>query len=162
MINNSIESRFAPEDWKSADVSAIHQKESKQILGNLIPIDWFRKYSMQDHEEISQRGTIITHLEVNKLMGDSQLTSYSISLPKWLIQVTDNNKEVNFVHLDFQKAFDEVSTERLMVKVNATGTQGKDPRIGWIRNWLAGSRQQVCINHTNNKFITTIVWCMTR
>ena len=59
---------------------------------------------------------------------------------------TDNNKAVDLVYLDFQKAFDEVPHERLMVKVNARGIQGDAAR--WIRNWLAGRRQLVCINQS--------------
>ena len=43
--------------------------------------------------------------------------------------------------MDFQKAFDKVSHERLMLKVNAHGIQGDAAR--WIRNWLVGRHQQV-------------------
>ena len=39
-----------------------------------------------------------------------------------------------------------VPHERLMVKVNAHGIQGDAAR--WIRNWLAGRRQRVCINQS--------------
>ena len=48
---------------------------------------------------------------------------------------TDNNKAVDYVYLDFQKAFDKVPHEGLMLKVNAHGIQGDAAR--WIRNWLA-------------------------
>ena len=51
---------------------------------------------------------------------------------------TDNNKAVELVYLDFQKAFDKVPRERL-IRVNAHGIQGDAAR--WIRNWLAGRRQ---------------------
>ena len=53
---------------------------------------------------------------------------------------------VDLVYLDFQKAFDKVPHERLMVKVIAHGFQGDAAR--WIRNWLAGHRQWVCINQS--------------
>ena len=59
---------------------------------------------------------------------------------------TDNNKAVDLVYLDFQKAFDMVPHERLMLKVNAHGIQGDAAR--WIRCWLAGRRQRVCINQS--------------
>ena len=58
----------------------------------------------------------------------------------------DNNKAVDLVYLDFQKAFDKVPHERLMGKVTAYGIQGNAAR--WIRNWLAGRRQRVCINQS--------------
>ena len=41
-----------------------------------------------------------------------------------------NNTAVDLVYLDFQKAFDKVPHERLMVKVNAHGIQGDAAR--WI------------------------------
>ena len=59
---------------------------------------------------------------------------------------TDNNKAVDLVYLDFQKVFDKVQHERLMLKVNAQGIQGDAAR--WIRNWLAGRRQRVCISQS--------------
>ena len=58
----------------------------------------------------------------------------------------DNNKAVDLAYLNFQKAFDKVPHERLMVKVNAHSIQGDVAR--WIRNWLAGRRQRVCINQS--------------
>ena len=88
------------------------------------------------------------------LIGDSQRgfrnkRSCLTSLLDFYAQVldtydTDNNKAVDLVYLDFQKAFDKVPHERLMLKVNAHGIQ--DDAARWIRNWLAGRRQRVCIN----------------
>ena len=102
------------------------------------------------------KGRLITHLEMNNLIGDSQhgfrnKRSCLTSLLDFVAQVidtydTDNNKAVDLAYLDFQKAFDEVPHERLMVKVNAHGIQGDAAR--WIRNWLAGPRQRVCINQS--------------
>ena len=43
---------------------------------------------------------------------------------------TDNTKAVDLVYLDFQKAFDKVPHERLMLKVIAHGIQGDAAR--WI------------------------------
>ena len=99
------------------------------------------------------KGRLITHLEMN-LIGDSQhgfrnKRSCLTSLLGVFIQVietydTDNNKVVDLVYLDFQKAFNKVPHERLMVKV--LSIQGDAAR--WIRNWLAGRRQRVCINQS--------------
>ena len=54
---------------------------------------------------------------------------------------TDNNNAVDVVYLDFQKAFDKVPHERLLLKVNAHGIQGDAAR--WIRSWLADRRQRL-------------------
>ena len=54
-----------------------------------------------------------------------------------------NNKAVDLIYLDFQKAFDKVPQERLFVKVMAHGIQGSAAQ--WIRNWLAGRRQKIAL-----------------
>ena len=93
---------------------------------------------------------------MNNLIGDSQhgfrnKRSCLTSVPDFFAQVIDtydtsNNKVVDLVYGDFQKAFDKVPHERLMVKVNTHGIQGDAAR--WIRNWLAGRRQRVFINQS--------------
>ena len=102
------------------------------------------------------KGRLITHLEMNNLIGDSQhgfrnKRSCLPSLLDFFAQVidtydTDNNKAVDLVYLDFQKAFDKIPHERLMLKINAHGIQGDAARR--IRSWLAGRRQRVCINQS--------------
>ena len=86
---------------------------------------------------------------MNNLIGDSQhgfrnKRSCVTSLLDFFAQVIDtydpdNNKAVDLVYLDFQKAFDKVPHERLIVNVNAHGIQGDAAR--WMKNWLAGRRQ---------------------
>ena len=93
---------------------------------------------------------------MNKLIVDSQhgfrkKRSCLTSLLDLFAQVidtydTDNNKAVDLVYMEFEKAFDKVRQERVMVRVNAHCIQGDAAR--WIRNWLAGRRQQVCINQS--------------
>ena len=93
---------------------------------------------------------------MNNLIGDSQhgfrnKLSCLTSLLDFYARVidmygTDNNKAVDLVHLDFQKAFDQVPHKRLMLKLNPHGIQGDAARL--IRNWLAGCRQRVCINQS--------------
>ena len=102
------------------------------------------------------KGRLISHLEMNNLIGDSQhgfrnkrscqtslLDIFALVIDTYY---TDNNKAVDLVYLEFQKSFDKVPHERLVLKVNAPGIQGDAAR--WNRNWLAGRRQRVCINQS--------------
>ena len=72
--------------------------------------------------------------------------------PAWLLchvidtYDTGNNSAVDLIYLDFQKAFDKVPYERLLVKVMAHGIWGSAAQ--WIRNWLTGRSQRVWINQT--------------
>ena len=96
------------------------------------------------------KGKLIKHLEMNNLIGDFQhglrnKRSCLTSLLDFFSQVIDtydtdnNNKTVDVVYLLFQKSFDKVPHERLMIKVNAHGIQGDAAR--WFQ--LAGRRQRV-------------------
>ena len=119
---------------------AIHKKGSRQEPGNYRPISLTSEVTKT--MKILVKGRLITHLEMNNLIGDSQhgfrhKRSCLTSLLDFFAQVidtydTDNNKAVDIVYLDFQKAFDKVPHERLMVKVNAYDIQCDAAR--WIRN----------------------------
>ena len=88
------------------------------------------------------KGKIIAHLEGNNLIGDSQhgfrnKRSCLTSLLDFFASVIDTydtgkNKAAKIIYLDFQKAFDKVPHERLLVKVMAHGIQGSAARS--IRN----------------------------
>ena len=152
IFNYSVETGILPEDCKSANVTAIHKKNEAA-----------RTWKLQTHLSCScktldrlVKGRLITHLEMNNPISESQhgfrsKRSCLTSLLDFFAQVidtydTDNNEAVDLVYLDFQKAFDKVPHERLMLKVDAQGINGDAAR--WIRNWLAGRRQWVCINQS--------------
>jgi hypothetical protein len=46
--------------------------------------------------------------------------------------------------MDYQKAFDCVPHRRLLAKISALGIKGKV--LGWIRDFLSGRKQSVCVN----------------
>ena len=91
------------------------------------------------------KGRLITHLEINNLIGDSQYGfrnkhSCLTSMLDFFAQVIDtydaDNNEVDLVYLYFQKAFDKVPHEKLMLKVKTHCILVTAARC--IRNWLAG------------------------
>ena len=49
---------------------------------------------------------------------------------------------MNVVYLDFQKAFDKVSHQRLLLKLKANGNDV----INWIEKWLTCRRQRVIVD----------------
>ena len=51
---------------------------------------------------------------------------------------------VDIIYLDFQKAFDKVSHQRLLLKLKAHGIG--DSIIDWIEQWLTDRRQRVVVD----------------
>ena len=51
---------------------------------------------------------------------------------------------MDVVYLDFQKAFDKVPHQRLLLKLKAHGI-GNDV-INWIKKWLTHRRQRVIVD----------------
>ena len=144
IFNKSAETGIIPVDWKPANVTAIHKKGNRQEPGNYRTIS-LTSVVCKTMERLI-KGKIITHLEGNTMIGDSQhgfrnKRSCLTSLLDFFAHVIDtndsgNNKAVDLIYVDFQKEFDMVPHERLLVQVMAHGIQGSAAR--WIRNWLAG------------------------
>ena len=51
---------------------------------------------------------------------------------------------VDVIYLDFSKAFDSVSHERLLLKLKAYGIHGNI--LEWIKSFLSGKKQTVVVN----------------
>ena len=73
IFNNSVETGIIPEDWKSANVTAIHKKETRQEPGNYRPISLTSVFCKTMERLV--KGRLITHLEMNNLIGDSYMAS---------------------------------------------------------------------------------------
>mgnify|MGYP003494185012 FL=1 len=56
----------------------------------------------------------------------------------------DKGEMVDVIFLDFQKAFDKVSHDKLLSKLKAIGIEGKV--FNWIKEWLTERKQRVVIN----------------
>ncbi len=57
-------------------------------------------------------------------------------------RLTDENYDV--IYLDFSKAFDKVPHQRLLLKLQAHGVEGKV--FNWVRAWLSNRKQKLQIN----------------
>ena len=61
-------------------------------------------------------------------------------ITKWV----DDGSPVDVVYLDFQKAFDKVPHQRLILKLKAHGIGNYV--INWIEKWLTYRRQRVIVD----------------
>ena len=93
------------------------------------------------------RDHIVDFLVKNKLITESQhgflkarscltnLLCFLEDITKWV----DDGSPVDVVYLDFQKAFDKVPHQRLLIKLKAYGIG--ESMTSWIQAWLTDRRQ---------------------
>ena len=58
----------------------------------------------------------------------------------------DSSHRIDFIYLDFTKAFDSLSYIRLLSKLHSNGFC--DPLLGWLKSFLIGRRQRVYVHDT--------------
>ena len=92
------------------------------------------------------------HLEKHSLIHDSQhgftkgrscLTNL-LSFYNKVFEAVDRDENYDVIYLDFSKAFDKVPHQRLLLKLQAHGVEGKV--LNWVKAWLSNRKQRVQIN----------------
>jgi len=105
------------------------------------------------------RKQVMEHLNVNKLLTDSQYgfrnkRSTVLQLLKVLdhwTEILDDGNCLDVLYLDFSKAFDTVPHCRLTSKLQAHGIQGSV--LEWITDFLTGRKQRVSINGSLSEWL---------
>src|SRR3989442_1150337 len=92
----------------------------------------------KEHKSPGVDGITSTYaLKIKEMLAKPLMLLYNRSIDKKEIPV-------DVIYLDFQKAFDKVPHDRLMVKIREVGIVGKI--ADWLQNWLKGRTQRVGIN----------------
>ena len=156
----SINTGNVPNDWKLANVVPIFKKGQKSDPSNYRPVS-LTSIVCKIFERVLQK-SIMSHLEVNKLLNESQhgfrsKKSCATNLLEFLEYATsriDEGEPVDIVYYDFAKAFDKVSTHKLLLKLKAYGIRGKVYR--WIESWLANRKQRTTLGSEFSDWIDVI------
>ena len=150
IYNKSLLEGLVPHVWKQANVTPLFKKGSKSEPGNYRPVS-LTSYIGKILEAIL-KVNIVRHITVHSLINASQhgflsRRSCLTNLLEFLEYVTnalEQNKPVDVIYLDFQKAFDKVPHVRLLRKLEAHGIGGNILR--WIGEWLTARQQRVVLN----------------
>ena len=63
----------------------------------------------------------------------------------------ERRQQVDVIYLDFSKAFDRVSHEKLLFKLECLGIRGS--LLAWFRSYLVGRRHRVVIDNESSDFL---------
>jgi hypothetical protein len=152
LFNNSIEMAKIPDEWKLADVTAVHKKGEKSLSENYRPISLTSIVCKLEESIIRDR--LIEHLKVNRLLSNKQFgflkgRSATLQLLNVLddwTKILDSGDLIDVIYTDFQKAFDSVPHRRLLLKIKSYGIDKNI--LKWIESFLTGRRQRVKIKGT--------------
>ena len=149
IFNKSMESACIPNDWKKAEVTAIYKKGSKQDPGNYRPVS-LTCIACKILESFI-RDAIVSHMKENNLFVECQhgfrkkrsCITQLLEVIEDFTKMTDAQKPVDIIYLDFRKAFDSVPHQRLLLKLASYGITGNI--LKWTESFLTDRSQVVRI-----------------
>ena len=150
LFQKSLNEGIVPAQWLEAIVTPIHKKGSKNMFENYRAVSMTSIFCKIMESIIRDR--IVTHLEKNKILSDSQhgfvphrncMTNLLLAMEKWT-EMLEVGAPIDVIYTDFAKAFDRVSHKRLLQKLHKIGIVGNT--WNWIRAFLMGRTQRVKVD----------------
>ena len=150
VFNLSLKEGVVPFEWKEANIIPLFKKGSRNKSDNYRPVSLtsvickLLERLIKDH--------MVDFLVKHKLLNSSQhgflkarscltnMLCFLEEITKWI----DVGSPVDIIYLDFQKAFDKVPHQRLLLKLKAHGIG--DSITDWIEQWLTDRRQRVVVD----------------
>ena len=140
----SLEEGIVPSEWKEANITPLFKTGWRNKPENYRPVSLtsvvckLLEILIRDHMvEFLVKHNLINASQHGFLKARSCLTNllcFLEEITKWV----DDGSPVDVVYLDFQKAFDKVPHQRLLLKLKAHGI-GNDV-INWTEKWLTHRR----------------------
>ena len=150
VFNMSLREVIVPLEWKEANIIPLFKKGSRNKSVNYRPVSLTSAICKLLESII--RDHIMDFLIKHKLINSSQhgflkskscltnLLCFFEEITKWV----DEGSPVDIIYLDFQKAFDKVPHQRLILKLKSHGIGISI--INWIEQWLTERRQRVVVD----------------
>ena len=150
LFSASMDEGVLPSTWKTATVSPIFKKGSKQLAVNYRPVSL--TCVLCKVMETVIRKSLMEHILKQGLLSDAQFgfvggRSTTLNLLNYLDACADivaDGQAADCLYFDFAKAFDTVAHKRLLGKLNAYGIRGN--LLKWLESFLVGRKQSVCVN----------------
>lgn len=160
LFTKSIQDSQIPSEWKLAKIIPVHKSGDKSTPSNYRPIS-LTCTSCKLLEHIILK-FITKFVEENNLLhpnqhgfrrGLSTVTQLAETIHD-LAEAINQHSQIDIIFMDFSKAFDRVSHEKLVFQLVCK--LGDGPVTRWISNYLSGRQQFVhCSDHVSDTLNVT-------
>lgn len=146
LYNQFLSVGYVPSEWHTAHIVPVHKKGVTGDVGNYRPISLTCVTSKILERIVVNR--ILEHLNSNDILHPAQhgfvkqrstCTNLLESLNDWTLSV-QTKQQITVVYIDFSKAFDVVSHNKLFARLYSYGIRGTV--LLWIKNFLSGRTHQ--------------------
>ena len=131
---------FVPADWKKAIITPVFKKgiagdvsNYRPILLTCIPSKLMERIIAQRIYEHMVNNNILHHAQHGFCKGKSTATNLLETLNDWTLAIQDKHSVV-VAYIDFSKAFDTVSHNKLFVRLASYGIGGV--LLEWLRQFF--------------------------
>ena len=150
IFTKSLETGKQPSCWLDANISTIYKKGDRSLPNNYRPISLTCVLcKVMEHIITSQ---LVKHFNNHNILYELQhgfrekrsCETQLIMLIHELLQNMQKGKQTDLILLDFSKALDKVSHEKLIHKLHNYGVKGNT--LSWIKSFLNNRTQTVVID----------------
>ena len=157
LFRNSLDKGALPEDWRIANICALHKKGNRTEANNYRPVSLtsqvVKVFERIIHKKINiycEQNNIITCHQHGFLSRCSCLTNLLECLNDWTTAYDRPKTGIDIVYTDFRKAFDSVPHRKLLLKIQGYGIKGKV--LAWLQAFLTQRKQRVILNGSFSKW----------
>ena len=160
LFNQSLLSSTVPQDWRDANIFALHKKGPKSCPSNYRPISLtciicklLEHIIYSNISSFLESQNILTARQHGFRKNHSCETQLLLAHNDWA-SALDNGISTDVAIFDFSKAFDVVPHQRLLSKLNSCGINRQT--ISWINSFLQHRRQRVVIEGQHSSWVDVI------
>ena len=159
IFNKSVETGIFPTEWKKAKVFPVHKKDDKSDPNNYRPISvlptiakLLERLIYDQLYDYLTRNNLLTKHQSGFRSLHSTVTALLDATNEWYF-IIDQGRTNAVVFIDLAKAFDCVSHEILLRKLELYGISGLT--LDWFKSYLH-EREQICVIGDSSSKLRTI------
>lgn len=156
LFQRSLTECTFPTLWKKAQIIPIHKKGSRSVVENYRPISilntlakLFEKIVYGQVYPFISRG--ISYSQHGFLRGRSTVSNLSC-FSNYVLEHMEGGGQVDVIYTDFEKAFDRVDHDILLMKLHALGIQGD--LLRWVKSYLSNRSQAVVLGGFRSDYVS--------